>query len=172
MSVRPPLPYDFLPQVPSFPLTSQDITDGGTLAQEFVHAAGNLSPQLAWSGLPEGTRGIAVTCYDPDAPTGSGWWHWLALNLPAGTTGLPRGAGSSDDTLPGAASFHGRNDFPGNQYDGAAPPPGAPHRYVFAVHALDVEELGVSADTPAAQIGFHLTFHTLGRALLTAEYGV
>ncbi|MEE1783962.1 YbhB/YbcL family Raf kinase inhibitor-like protein [Streptomyces sp. SP17BM10] len=172
MSVRPPLPYEFLPQVPSFPLTSADITEGGTLAQEFIHAGGNLSPQLSWSDLPEGTRGIAVTCYDPDAPTGSGWWHWLALNLPAETTGLPRGAGSSDDALPGAASFHGRNDFPGNRYDGAAPPPGAPHRYVFAVHALDVEELDVSADTPPAQVGFHLTFHTLGRALLTAEFGV
>ncbi|MFJ1938068.1 YbhB/YbcL family Raf kinase inhibitor-like protein [Kitasatospora sp. NPDC088160] len=172
MSVRPPLPYDFLPQVPSFPLTSQDIIDGGTLAGEFSHAGGNRSPQLAWSGLPEGTRSIAVTCYDPDAPTGSGWWHWLALNLPADTVELSRGAGSSDDDLPGAASFHGRNDFPGHQYDGAAPPPGAPHRYVFAVHALDVEKLDVSADTPAAQIGFHLTFHTLGRALLTAEYGV
>lgn len=172
MSTRPPLPYAFLPQVPSFPLGSEDIVEGGTLAQEFVHAGGNLSPQLAWSGLPEGTRGIAVTCYDPDAPTGSGWWHWLALDLPADLTGLPRGAGSSDDALPGAASFHGRNDFPGHQYDGAAPPPGAPHRYAFAVHALDVPALDVTPETPAAQIGFHITFHTLARAVLTAEYGV
>ncbi|MFH8380219.1 YbhB/YbcL family Raf kinase inhibitor-like protein [Kitasatospora sp. NPDC018058] len=172
MSVRPPLPYEFLPQVPSFPLSSQDITEGATLGQEFIYAGGNLSPQLAWSGLPEGTKSIAVTCYDPDAPTGSGWWHWLALNLPADTTELPRGAGSSDESLPGAASFHGRNDFPGNKYDGAAPPPGAPHRYVFAVHALDVEKLDVTADTPPAQVGFNLTFHTLGRALLTGEYGV
>ncbi|MGW4895274.1 YbhB/YbcL family Raf kinase inhibitor-like protein [Kitasatospora sp. NPDC004240] len=172
MSVRPPLPYEFLPEVPSFALTSEDIAEGATLAGEFVHAGGNLSPQLAWSGLPEGTRGIAVTCFDPDAPTGSGWWHWIALGLPADTTGLPRGAGSSDAGLPGGSSFHARNDFPGHKYDGAAPPPGAPHRYAFAVHALDVAELPVTADTPAAQIGFHLTFHTLARAVITAEYGV
>ncbi|MEU6231509.1 YbhB/YbcL family Raf kinase inhibitor-like protein [Kitasatospora sp. NPDC047058] len=172
MTVRPPLPYEFLPQVPSFELTSEDFTDGGGLAEEFIHAGGNLSPQLAWAGLPEGTRSIAVTCFDPDAPTGSGWWHWLALNLPAGTTGLARGAGSSDADLPGERSFHGPNDFPGNKYDGAAPPPGAPHRYAFAVHALDVAELDVAADTPAAQIGFHVTFHTLARAVITAEYGV
>ncbi|MGW6914732.1 YbhB/YbcL family Raf kinase inhibitor-like protein [Kitasatospora sp. NPDC054939] len=172
MTARPPLPYAFLPEVPSFALTSEDITEGGTLAAEFVHAGGNRSPQLAWSGLPGGTRSLAVTCFDPDAPTGSGWWHWLALGLPADTDGLARGAGDSDDTLPGAASFHARNDFPGHKYDGAAPPPGAPHRYAFAVHALDVDRLDVTADTPAAQIGFHLTFHTLARAVLTAEYGV
>ncbi|MFI6848395.1 YbhB/YbcL family Raf kinase inhibitor-like protein [Kitasatospora sp. NBC_00085] len=172
MSVRPPLPYEFLPQVPSFALTSEDIAEGGTLAKEFIHAGGNLSPQLAWSGLPAGTRSIAVTCYDPDAPTGSGWWHWLALNLPAGTAALARGAGSSDADLPGDASFHARNDFPGNKYDGAAPPPGPAHRYAFAVHALDVDALDVTAETPAAQIGFHITFHTLARAVITAEYGV
>ncbi|WP_190211056.1 YbhB/YbcL family Raf kinase inhibitor-like protein [Kitasatospora indigofera] len=170
VSARPPIPYDFLPQVPSFELTSSDITDGGVLPKEFAHAGGNLSPQLAWSGAPEGTRGFAVTCYDPDAPTGSGWWHWLALDLPAGTTGLPRGAGSSDADLPGSASFHARNDFPGHRYDGAAPPPGPAHRYLFAVHALDVPALDVTRDTPAAQIGFHLTFHTLARAVITAEY--
>ncbi|GAA2817875.1 YbhB/YbcL family Raf kinase inhibitor-like protein [Kitasatospora sp. CM 4170] len=172
MSLRPPLPYEFLPQVPTFELTSEDIAEGGKLAEEFIHAGGNLSPQLAWSGLPGGTRSIAVTCYDPDAPTGSGWWHWLALNLPADTAGLARGAGSSDADLPGGRSFHARNDFPGNRYDGAAPPPGAPHRYAFAVHALDVEALDVAADTPPAQVGFHITFHTLARAVLTAEFGV
>ncbi|MFB7472886.1 YbhB/YbcL family Raf kinase inhibitor-like protein [Kitasatospora sp. NPDC056184] len=172
MSVRPPLPYEFLPQVPSFPLTSEDITDGGTLAKEFIYGGDNLSPQLAWSGLPEGTRSIAVTCYDPDAPTGSGWWHWLALNLPAGTTSLPRGAGASDADLPGERSFHARNDFPSNKYDGAAPPPGPAHRYAFAVHALDVDALDVAADIPPAQVGFNITFHTLARAVITAEFGV
>ncbi len=170
MSARPPLPYDFLPQVPTFSLTSSDITDGETLPEEYAHGGGNLSPQLEWSGFPPETRGFAVTCYDPDAPTGSGWWHWLALNLPAGTTGLPRGAGSSDGSLPGEASFHARNDFPGHRYDGAAPPPGPAHRYVFAVHALDLPVLDVTADTPAAQIGFNLTFHALARAVITVEY--
>lgn len=170
MSVRPPLPHDFLPQVPSFTLTSSDITDGERLPEEFAHGGGNLSPQLSWSGFPEQTRGFAVTCYDPDAPTGSGWWHWLAVNLPAGTTELPRGAGSSDADLPGGSSFHGRNDFPGHRYDGAAPPPGPAHRYVFTVHALDVPALDVTRDTPAAQIGFNLSFHALARASVVVGY--
>ncbi|MGW4645106.1 YbhB/YbcL family Raf kinase inhibitor-like protein [Kitasatospora sp. NPDC004289] len=169
MSRRPPLPYEFLPPVPSFELTSEDLTEGGTMPDAQVHAAGNTSPQLAWSGAPEGTLSYAVTCYDPDAPTASGWWHWLAVNLPAATTGLPAGAGASDGTLPGGA-FHVRNDFPGHRYDGAAPPPGPAHRYVFAVHALDVAELDLTPDTPAAVVGFHLTHHALGRALLTVEY--
>ncbi|MDH6123520.1 YbhB/YbcL family Raf kinase inhibitor-like protein [Kitasatospora sp. GP82] len=170
MSVRPPLPYEFLPQVPSFELTSRDLTDGDTLADAFTYSGANESPQLSWSGAPAGTRSYAVTCYDPDAPTGSDWWHWLAVNLPADTTELPRGAGASDDTLPGKASFHGRNDFPDHKYDGAAPPPGPAHRYVFAVHALDVPALDVTPDTPAAAIGFNITFHTVARALITGEY--
>ncbi|MFJ8040425.1 YbhB/YbcL family Raf kinase inhibitor-like protein [Kitasatospora sp. NPDC096147] len=169
MSQRPPLPYEFLPPVPSFALTSADLTDGGTMPDAQVHAAGNTSPQLSWSGAPAGTLGYAVTCYDPDAPTGSGWWHWLAVNIPAGTTELPAGAGASDGTLPGGA-FHVRNDFPGHRYDGAAPPPGPAHRYAFVVHALDVAELDLTPDTPAAVVGFHLTHHALGRALLTVEY--
>ncbi|MEU9132805.1 YbhB/YbcL family Raf kinase inhibitor-like protein [Kitasatospora sp. NPDC048540] len=170
MTVRPPLPYDFLPKVPSFELTSTDLVDGATMPDAHVHGGGNLSPQLSWSGFPEGTRGFAVTCFDPDAPTGSGWWHWLAVNLPADTTELARGAGSSDGDLPGGASFHVRNDFPGHQYDGAAPPPGPAHRYVFAVHALDVPTLDLKPDTPAAAVGFNLAFHAVGRALLTVEY--
>jgi len=169
MSVRPPLPYEFLPEVPSFELTSRDLTDGGLLPDTFAYGGGNQSPHLAWSGFPAGTRGFAVTCFDPDAPTASGWWHWLAVNLPVGTTELARGAGSSDASLPGEA-FHVRNDFPGHKYDGAAPPPGPAHRYVFVVHALDVPALDVTPDTPAAVVGFNLTFHALGRALLTAEY--
>ncbi|MEV4615135.1 YbhB/YbcL family Raf kinase inhibitor-like protein [Kitasatospora sp. NPDC049258] len=170
MTDRPPLPYDFLPKVPAFTLTSEDLVDGGTMPELHAHGGGNLSPQLAWSGFPAGVRSFAVTCFDPDAPTASGWWHWLAVNLPAGSTELARGAGSSDADLPGEASFHVRNDFPGHRYDGAAPPPGPAHRYVFAVHALDLPALDVRPDTPAAVAGFNLTFHTLARALLTVEY--
>ncbi|GAA1196086.1 hypothetical protein F4556_003674 [Kitasatospora gansuensis] len=169
MSQRAPIPYEFLPPVPSFELTSADLTDGGRTPAVHVHSGGNESPQLSWSGFPAGTRGFAVTCFDPDAPTASGWWHWLAVNLPAGTTELPRGAGASDASLPGAA-FHVRNDSSGHRYDGAAPPPGPAHRYVFAVHALDVPALDLGPDTPAAVVGFQLTFHTLGRALLTVEH--
>ncbi|MER8186711.1 YbhB/YbcL family Raf kinase inhibitor-like protein [Kitasatospora sp. NPDC094015] len=170
MTDRAPLPYDFLPKVPAFTLTSADLVDGGTMPEPHVHGGDNLSPQLSWSGHPAGTRSFAVTCFDPDAPTASGWWHWLAVNLPAGTTELARGAGSSDADLPGEASFHVRNDFPGHRYDGAAPPPGPAHRYVFAVHALDLPALELQPDTPAAMAGFNLTFHTLARALLTVEY--
>ncbi|WP_354641416.1 YbhB/YbcL family Raf kinase inhibitor-like protein [Kitasatospora camelliae] len=169
MTARPPLPYDFLPPVPSFQVTSRDLTDGATMPDEHVYAKGNLSPHLAWSGFPDTTQGFAVTCYDPDAPTGSGWWHWLALDLPATATELTRGAGSSDHDLPGHG-FHARNDFPGHRYDGAAPPPGPAHRYVFVVHALDVPSLGLKADTPAAVVGFHLSAHAVGRAMLVVEY--
>ncbi|MFD8596108.1 YbhB/YbcL family Raf kinase inhibitor-like protein [Kitasatospora sp. NPDC059646] len=169
MTGRIPLPYDFLPPVARFQLRSDDLVDGGTMPDAHVHAAGNQSPQLSWSGFPAGTRSFAVTCYDPDAPTAAGWWHWLAVDLPATTTELPRGAGSDDGGLPGGA-FHVRTDFPGHRYDGAAPPPGPAHRYVFVVHALDVEHLGVDRDTPAAQVGFQLTAHALGRALLTVDY--
>ncbi|BAJ29519.1 MULTISPECIES: YbhB/YbcL family Raf kinase inhibitor-like protein [Kitasatospora] len=169
MTARIPLPYDFLPPVPAFELRSADLVDGATMPDEHVHARGNASPQLAWSGFPAGTRSFAVTCYDPDAPTAAGWWHWLAVNLPAEVTELPRGAGADDGGLPGGA-FHVRNDFPGHRYDGAAPPPGPAHRYVFVVHALDVPALEVGPDTPAAQVGFHLTAHALGRAVLTVEY--
>ncbi|MFF0292978.1 YbhB/YbcL family Raf kinase inhibitor-like protein [Kitasatospora sp. NPDC004615] len=169
MTGRIPLPYDFLPPVPRFELRSSDLVDGTTMPDAHVYAAGNQSPQLSWSGFPAGTRSFAVTCYDPDAPTGAGWWHWLAVDLPADTTELPRGAGAQDSDLPGGA-FHVRTDFPGHRYDGAAPPPGPAHRYVFVVHALDVASLGVERDTPAAQVGFALTAHALGRALLTVEY--
>ncbi|MEV7176989.1 YbhB/YbcL family Raf kinase inhibitor-like protein [Kitasatospora sp. NPDC093679] len=169
MTNRPPLPYEFLPKVPAFELTSRDLTEGAVMPDAHVHALGNRSPHLAWSGFPAETRGFAVTCYDPDAPTGSGWWHWLALDLPVGTTELAPGAGASDASLPGDA-FHARNDFPGHRYDGAAPPPGPAHRYVFAVHALDVPSLGLTPDTTAAAVGFNITFHTVARALLTVEY--
>ncbi|QKW20445.1 YbhB/YbcL family Raf kinase inhibitor-like protein [Kitasatospora sp. NA04385] len=169
MTGRIPLPYDFLPPVPAFELRSTDLVDGATMPDAHVHALGNTSPQLSWAGFPAGTRSFAVTCYDPDAPTAAGWWHWLLVNLPAGVTELAAGAGAGDGELPGGA-FHVRNDFPGHRYDGAAPPPGPAHRYVFVVHALDVPALEVGPDTPAAQVGFHLTAHALGRAVLTVEY--
>ncbi|WP_033222205.1 YbhB/YbcL family Raf kinase inhibitor-like protein [Kitasatospora phosalacinea] len=169
MTGRIPLPYDFLPPVPAFELRSADLVDGATMPDAHVHALGNTSPQLSWTGFPAGTRSFAVTCYDPDAPTAAGWWHWLVVNLPADVTELAAGAGASDGELPGGA-FHVRNDFPGHRYDGAAPPPGPAHRYVFVVHALDVPALEVGPDTPAAQVGFNLSAHALGRALLTVEY--
>ena len=172
----PPNPYDFLPQVPSFPVSSSDCSDGATLASPQVSgvmgAGGqDRSPQLSWSGFPEGTKSFAVTVYDPDAPTASGFWHWVVTNIPASVTELPAGAGDKDTPdLPAGAVQH-RNDagFPG--YIGAAPPSGhGPHRYYFVVHALDVEDLGVPAEASPAFVGFNLFGHTLARATLVATY--
>src|ERR1700755_3371674 len=114
-----PDPYDILPPVPAFTVTSTDVTDGHPLDELYVHPSvggKNLSPQLAWSGFPEETRGFVVTCYDPDAPTGSGFWHWLLLGLPASTTELAQGAGTPGN-LP-AGAFHVRNDMGNPRYNG------------------------------------------------------
>jgi Raf kinase inhibitor-like YbhB/YbcL family protein len=166
-----PDPYDILPPVPGFTLTSSDIRDDEPLDELFVHdsaGGGNVSPQLSWSGFPAETRGFVVTCFDPDAPTGSGFWHWVVVNLPATVTSLERGAGE----LPGGA-FAVRNDYGDRGYGGAAPPPGdRPHRYVFAVHAIDVDALEVTPDTSPAVVGFNLTFHTLARATLRPTFQV
>jgi Raf kinase inhibitor-like YbhB/YbcL family protein len=172
----PPNPYDFLPQVPSFTVTSTDIRDGETLPMPHVSgvmgAGGeDRSPQLSWSGFPEGTKGFAVTVYDPDAPTASGFWHWIVTRIPASVTELPSGAGSQDgDGLPdGALQLRNDAGFPG--YIGAAPPSGhGPHRYFVVVHALDTEDLGVPAEASPAFHGFNLFGHTLARATLVATY--
>jgi Raf kinase inhibitor-like YbhB/YbcL family protein len=168
-----PDPYDLLPPVPAFELTSEDVQDGQQMDIAYVHpSAGgqNLSPQLSWSGFPEGTRSFVVTCLDPDAPTGSGFWHWSLVNVPVGTTALARGAGTEDRAVP-AGAFSVRNDYGEKGYGGSAPPPGdRPHRYVFAVHAVDVDRLDVTADASPAVVGFNLAFHTLARATLRPTY--
>ena len=170
-SRRRPLPHEYHPPVPEFEVTSKDFAGGGVLPDAQVYAAGNLSPQLSWSGAPAGTRSYAVTCFDPDAPTGSGFWHWSVFDIPADVTELPTGAGSGDFTgLPGSA-VHVRNDYGTRDFGGAAPPAGdGPHRYVFTVYAVDQEKLGPDADTSPAAVGFNLRFHTLGRAQVIAEY--
>jgi Raf kinase inhibitor-like YbhB/YbcL family protein len=171
---RVPDPYDLLPEVPSFSLTSEDVADGEKLDMTHVHDSAdgeNDSPQLSWSGFPEETRSFVVSCLDPDAPTGSGWWHWMAVDLPVSTTSLPRGAGASDEDLPGKA-FHARNDYGTRDFGGAAPPPGdPPHRYIFAVHAVDVESLGLTPDVTPAVVAGTLQSHTLARATLRPIYG-
>ena len=169
-----PDPYDLLPKVPSFQVTSDDLKHEQTMGNEHVAdmaGGGNVSPHLRWSGSPSETKGFAVTCYDPDAPTGSGFWHWAVVGLPADVTELPRGAGTpSGKDLPKGA-FQLRNDAGQVGYTGAAPPQGdRVHRYFFAVHALDADKLDVPPDASPAWLGFNITFHIIGRGVLVAHY--
>jgi Raf kinase inhibitor-like YbhB/YbcL family protein len=163
-----PDPYDLLPQVPSFTLTSDDVTDGRPLKDDQVAGKGDTSPQLSWSGAPEGTRSYTITCFDPDAPTPSGFWHWVLVDVPADVTSLDAGAAAGD--LPGAA-FHCRNDAGTLGFAGAAPPEGDQvHRYYFVVHAVTEETLGVDAEASPAVVSFNLAFKTAGRAILHGTY--
>ena len=168
-------PYDTSEKVPSLTVTSSEFQAGKRLAPEHgsaifqVPGGREMSPQLSWSGVPEGTKSIAVTMFDPDAPTPSGFWHWGVADLPADTTELPPGAGADDASLPGNA-FHVSNEIGTRQYVGFGPPPGTGrHRYFFAVHALDVEslrDLGITPDSTLAVLHFTMRGHTLARGVL------
>ncbi|ORV40913.1 hypothetical protein AWC02_18215 [Mycolicibacter engbaekii] len=167
-------PYAALPKLPTFTLTSTSLTDGQQLAKPQVSgimgAGGeDASPQLSWSGFPEETRSFAVTCYDPEAPTASGFWHWAVANLPATCTELPEGVGDGS-LLPGDALTL-VNDAGMRRYVGAAPPPGhGTHRYYFAVHAVDVEKLDLAEDASPAYLGFNLYMHAIARAVIVGTY--
>ncbi len=171
MSIERPVapnPYDYLPPAESFSLTSSDILDGAPLNDAQVQHLGDTSPQLSWSGAPEGTQSYVVTCFDPDAPTPCGFWHWCLVDIPADVTLLETGAAGR--ALPGGA-FHVRNDGGTAGFMGAAPPRGDhPHRYFYVVHAVRRATLGVDRDASNAVVSFNLAFSTVGRAVLHGTY--
>ncbi|OBZ16274.1 kinase inhibitor [Bacillus sp. FJAT-27264] len=168
-------PLARLPKAAVFQVTSKDIAEGEPLPSEQhsglfgVEGGQDISPQLKWSGAPEGTRSFAVTVYDPDAPTASGFWHWAVMNIPAEATELPTGAGDEAGSGLPTGAIQLPNDARAARYIGAAPPAGdGPHRYYFVVHALDVENIGVDPNATPAMLGFNMLNHTLGRAVLVA----
>ncbi|GAA2130510.1 YbhB/YbcL family Raf kinase inhibitor-like protein [Streptomyces synnematoformans] len=168
-------PFARLPEAAAFTVTSATVADGAAWAAEQlsgisgVPGGKDISPQLSWSGAPAGTRSYAVTVYDPDAPTGSGFWHWAVADIPATVTELPAGAGDDAGSGLPEGAFQLPNDARAARFVGAAPPPGhGPHRYFTVVYALDVDSVGVPADATPAVLGFTMSGHTLGRAVLTA----
>lgn len=164
-----PNPYDLLPAAPSFAVSSTDVTDGQPLKDDQVAAAGDTSPQLTWDAV-DGAQSYTVTCFDPDAPTPSGFWHWVLVDLPADVTSLATGSGAAGADLPGDA-FMCRNDGGGKAFMGAAPPEGDQvHRYFFVVHAVTEPTLGVDSDASPAVVSFNLAFKTAGRAILHGTY--
>jgi hypothetical protein len=171
-------PFAGLPEVPSFRVTSSTVTDGSPFpaAQMSglfgVPGGQDVSPQLSWEGAPEGTQGYAVTAYDPDAPTMSGFWHWVVVDIPASVTSLDENAGLPDGPGLPSGTFQLRNDAGSARFIGAAPPAGhGAHRYFITVHALDTAKLGVPPEASPAFFGFNLLGHILGRATIvcTAE---
>ncbi|WP_127841963.1 YbhB/YbcL family Raf kinase inhibitor-like protein [Actinomyces wuliandei] len=169
---RPPAPYDFLPRVPTFTLVSPDVAEGERVPDRFTGLHDNISPALSWSGFPEQTRSFVVSCFDPDAPSPAGWWHWTVVDLDVSVTSLEQGAGTSDLHLDGAA-FHLAGDSGDHAWFGPYPPAGdGDHRYVFAVSALDVDTLGLEDSASPTAAAFALATHCLARATLTATYSV
>ncbi|MGH1492253.1 MAG: YbhB/YbcL family Raf kinase inhibitor-like protein [Acidimicrobiales bacterium] len=170
------LPYESLPEVPSFEVTSSDVADGEMLPMPQVSgifgAGGeDISPQLSWSGFPAETKSFVVTCFDPDAPTGSGFWHWNVIDIPASVTELASNAGAQDGSGLPAGAFTVNNDAGLPGYLGSAPPAGhGPHRYVFAVHAMDCETLGIDGSVSNAIAGFNMLGKVLARAIITPVY--
>ncbi len=156
-----------------FTLTSHSISEGKQLNNNFVYKGfgcdgGNQSPSLSWSGAPEGTKSYVITAYDPDAPTGSGWWHWVVFNIPVSVTGLDAGA-SHTDAMPKSA-IEVKTDFGSKGFGGACPPPGKVHRYQFTVYALDTEKLELTSESSPALVGFMTKSHALASDTITAVY--
>ncbi len=161
----------------NFTLASKDIKAGATLGADQVFngfgcTGNNISPELHWSKLPEGTKSLALTVYDPDAPTGSGWWHWVVYNMPVTVQSLAAGAGTADGAELPAGSSQGRTDFGAPGFGGACPPPGdKPHRYIFTLFALKTERLDIPDGATAALIGYMINANLLEKTSFTAYYG-
>jgi Raf kinase inhibitor-like YbhB/YbcL family protein len=164
-------PYEFLAGLPTFTVTSTDVGDGQEMPapqRSGIFGAGgeDVSPQLSWSGQPDGVQGYAITMFDPDAPTPSGFWHWAVMNIPGDTTELASGAGAPDSTDLPEGSVQLPNDAGLAQYVGAAPPPGPSHRYFIAVFALDVPTFDIAPDSTPALLSFTMLGHILAYGLL------
>lgn len=164
-------------QAAGMSLGSPDIRSNGTIGLEYVFkgfgcTGNNVSPALEWKGAPQGTKSFAVTVYDSDAPTGSGWWHWVLFNIPADVHSLPRNAGDPGANLAPAGSVQGRSDFGTPGYGGPCPPQGdRPHHYRFTVYALDIPRIDADQNASAAFIGLNIHFHTLAKASFVGRYG-
>jgi len=171
------LAFSNLVAAADFQLSSPTIKSEATLSLDQVFnsfgcTGKNLSPELVWKNAPAGTKSFALTVYDPDAPTGSGWWHWVVYNLPVTTTKLPAGAGTADGKNLPAGTLQGRTDFGAPGFGGACPPVGdKPHRYIFTLHALNAEKLEVPADATAALIGYMINATRIDQTSFTAYYG-
>ncbi len=159
-----------------FHVSSPQLRDGGTMAVDQIYngfgcTGKNRSPELVWKNPPAGTKSFAVTAYDPDAPTGSGWWHWVIFNIDADVGGLHADAGNVNLPLAPKGSVQSMTDFGKPGYGGACPPKGhGAHRYIFTVFALDVESLALDSSATAAMVGFHLNQHALDKTLITVIY--
>lgn len=158
----------------TFTLTSQTLGGQSTINEEFDGfgcVGKNISPELSWANAPEETKSFAVTMYDPDAPTGSGWWHWLVFNIPANINQLVPEAGNTTSGLAPAEAIQSITDYGTKGYGGPCPPEGhGLHQYIITVYALDTEDLGLNSDTNAAIVGYYLGNHTLEKATIIAYY--
>jgi Raf kinase inhibitor-like YbhB/YbcL family protein len=157
-------------------LTSPDIKPGGRIADEQVFngwdcTGKNISPELHWSGAPKGTKSFAISVYDPDAPTGSGFWHWWVANIPAGVASLPKGAGDAAGAALPSGALQARNDFSLAGYGGPCPPKGKPHHYRFTVYALSVDKIDIDANASAAVVDSNVLGHVLASATLVGMWG-
>ena len=168
-----PNPYEFLPKVPSFRVVSTTVRDGRPLPTAQlsgifgVPGGEDVSPELSWSGFPKQTKSFVVSMYDPEAPTGSGFWHWIVEGIPATATSLPQNAGALNSTSLPAGAIQLDGDAGMARYIGAAPPAGSGvHDYYITVTALDVDKSGVGPTTSGALLGFTIGSHTLARATL------